>query len=217
MASMRSRSFWPPRMAVTEAVATPRPTLFEATAAVSLPRRRTRPSEAPEIRTTAAIRPTATTRRRAEAADRRAGGPEAGLAQVAAALGESGVEPGGALDSTDPEAPAGERDQDRGRADRHSESHRAGGEERVVEHEGDAHGDQNGGSEGHAAADALAQALLEPCPGGAAETQEEGDAQEDADRDQAEPDQLPGLGVDADGSCGRCALRGAVVMPVPAC
>ncbi len=63
MASSRSRSFWLLRMAVTEAVATPRPTVLEATAAPSPLRRTARPSEAPEIRTD----------RRDEARRRRAG------------------------------------------------------------------------------------------------------------------------------------------------
>ncbi len=62
IASRRSRIFWLLRMAVTEAVATPRPTLLEATAAPSPPRRTARPSEAPEISTAAATRATTTSR-----------------------------------------------------------------------------------------------------------------------------------------------------------
>ncbi len=57
---MRSRRRWEPRYAVTDAVATPRPTLFEAVAAPSPPRRTTSPRDAPEISTTAATRPTIT-------------------------------------------------------------------------------------------------------------------------------------------------------------
>ncbi len=60
IASIRSRSDWPLRMAVTVAVATPLPTVRDATAAPRPLRRRTWPSDAPEMRMTAAIRPPAT-------------------------------------------------------------------------------------------------------------------------------------------------------------
>ena len=133
----------------------------------------------------------------AEAADGGTRGPVAGLAEVAAALGEPGVEPGDPLDAAEAEAAPGECDQQGAAADGEAEAHRARGEQRVVEHQGDAGGDQDGGGERHAAADALAQALLEPPADGAADAEEEGDAEEDAHGDQAEADQLAGLRVDA--------------------
>ena len=63
--------------------------------------------------------------------------------------------------------------------------------------------DQRGGRERDGAAHEQAQAVLEPAahrPG--AEAEEEGDAEEDAEGDQAEADQLARLGVDAPAAAG---------------
>ena len=79
----------------------------------------------------------------ADVPDRRAGGPVPQLAEVAAALAHDVVrEPRVALDPAEPEDPAGQRDQQRRRAERGPQPQRRRICQRVVEDEGDADRDQ---------------------------------------------------------------------------
>ncbi len=162
---------------------------------------------------------------RAEAAHGAAGGPVAGLAEVAAPIAQAAVEPVLARCAAQAQGLGGERDQERRGADRQAQPHRPGGEDRVVEDQGDAERDEDGGRERHGLPHEQAQPVLEPAPEGpGAEAEEQGDAQEDPERDEGEPGELAGLCVTggptalgaprgAAATCCLCDLRADLTPP----
>ena len=242
MASSRSRSDWLLRIAVTVAVATPLPTVREATAAPWPPRRTRWPRDAPEIRITAAIRPADHDDAGADVPDRRAGGPVAQLARGsrrarsrrrsrttrrARSRRARSTPPASAISSAAAPSAAPSRSGGRRR-------------QRVVEDEGDADRDQGERGQRDGASDQQAEPVLQPPADRAdAEAQEERDPEEDRQRHQPQAHQLAGLARaragragggargwrDGDGGCGvragcrwlppGCRTRGAGAAGIP--